>query len=180
MYGRRRYYSRRLARRRGRFEWLRDTFNNAAPSATLNTIDLMANYKTKLGVNVNLPEISIWRLRLKISITIGITGGHASSNDGVLCTVFVDGQDQTVLNQLTHSYDQRDMLYDFQYAYDTLKSADNNTTTTTVVLYKDYDIKTHRSLRSVDDTLFLQLAASGNATINDYSVSVVNLIKVGR
>lgn len=175
----RRYYGRRSrGRRRGRYEWLRDTFNNAAPAA-LNTIDLMANYKSHLGLNVNLPEISIWRLRLKIAISIAVTA-PVHANDGVLCTVFVDGQNQTVLNQLTNSYDERDMLYDFMYAYDTLKSSSDSFSGTTIALYKEFDIKTHRSLRSVDDTLFLQLAASGSAVIDDYSVSMVNLIKVGR
>lgn len=174
----RRFYRRRW-RRRGRFEWLRDTINNASPNATLNTIDLMANYKSHLGISVNLPEISIWRLRLKISITISQAAALAA-NDGVLVTVFTDGQNQTLLNQLTNGYDERDMLYNMMYSSEYAFNTAVTGASSELILYKEFDIKTHRSLRSVDDTLFLQLAASGQTQITGYSVSVVNLIKVGR
>lgn len=139
----------------------------------------MANYKSHLGINVNLPEITIWRIRLKLSVFISVTTAVAP-NDGVLATVFVDGQNQTVLNQLSNSFDERDLLYDMLYATETLKySTDSAAANLFPVLYKEYDIKAHRSLRSVDDTLFLQLASSGTAHITGYSLSMATLIKVG-
>lgn len=175
----RRFRSFRRRGRRTKWLWIRQTVNNAVPSATLNTIDLMFNYRSHLGIQINLPDITIWRIRLKISIII--TGAATvASNDGVLVTVFKDGLNQTVLSQLLNAYDEQDLIYEMLYVTETAKSSTDSTAAGTYVLFKELDIKTHRALRSVDDTLFLQLASSGQTNIVNYSYSMACLAKQGR
>lgn len=169
---------RRRFRRKHHWQWIRNTSNNASPNSTLDNVDLLSNFRTQLGISVNLPEITIWRIHLKISIVITVNNPLISA-DGVLLTVFVDGQNQTLLNQSTNPYDQRDLMYDYLYASQTVQQSSGNLGTQNYVLYKEYDIKSHRKLVSLDDTLFLQLAASGNASIDSYSWSQSVLLKIG-
>lgn len=173
----RRTFHRRFHRPKHKFQWIRSTENNASPSATLNTIDLLTNWRSQLGITINLPDITIWRVRIKISI---IVGGLATvaSNDGVLATMFVDGIHETVLSQLLRPYDQKDMIYDMCYATETLKFSTDNLSPTNICIWREYDIKARRRLRSIDDTLFLQLAASNNATITNYSFSQATLLSI--
>lgn len=173
MYRRRSF--RGVGRRRRRWSWMRSAENNAAPNATLNNIDLMSTWRTHSGISVNLPEIRVWRIKLKISITITVTTAVAA-NDGVLVSCFVDGFNQTAGNQLTSAYDQKHMLYDMLYATETVKQSTDNLATTTVTLFKEYDIKAHRRLGSLDDTLKLQLASSGTAVITGYSFQQSTLL----
>lgn len=172
-----RSYRVRSHKRRHKYQWIRSTENNASPSASLNTIDLLTNWRSQLGISINLPDITIWRVRIKISIIIGGLA-TVSSNDGVLATMFVDGIHETVLSQILRPYDQKDMIYDMMYATETLKFSTDSGTPTNVMLWRENDIKARRRLRAIDDTLFLQLAASGNATITNYSFSQSTLISI--
>lgn len=177
-----RFSRRRSFSRRHRWQWVRETINNAAPNASLDSIDLMANFKTHAGITINFPEMTIWRIKLKLSITITITGGTTTSNDGVLVTAFVDGMTQVPLSQLLNSQDEADLVYDFLYTYKVIGQGFliDSFAAGAVPLYGEYDIKAHRKFRSIDDTLFLQFAASGNAVITNYSLSYAILTKIGR
>jgi len=168
-----------MARRTTHWQWIRETVNNAAPNASLNNIDLMDNFKTHAGITINLPEIVIWRIKLQISIKVTVTS-PAAPNDGVLATVFVDGTNQVLLNQVSNAMDEKDMIYDFLFSYETIAHSDNAIATTTVALYRNMDIRVHRKLSTIDSTLWLQLASSGTAVISLYSYSAAILTRLGR
>lgn len=172
-----RSFRHRSTRPRHKYQWIRSTENNASPSTTLNTIDLLTNWRSQLGISINLPDITIWRVRIKISIIIGGIGAVAS-NDGVLATMFVDGIHETVLSQILRPYDQKDMIYDMMFATETLKYSTDNLSPVNACLWREHDIKARRRLRAIDDTLYLQLASSGNATITNYSFSQSTLISI--
>lgn len=167
----RRHYRRSIMpRRKPRWQWVRETVNNASPNATLNTIDLLSNWRTHAGITVNLPEITIWRIHLKITITISSAAALAA-NDGVLITSFVDGMNATILNQVSNSYDQPDLIYSMLFAGESAMLTGSVGAQTELVLYKEFDVRSHRKLQSIDDTLFLQLASSGQSMITGYSYS---------
>lgn len=152
--------------------------NNAAPNATLNTIDLLSNFRSHGGISINLPEFSVWRVRLRITIIINTVGAIAS-NDGSLETVFVESVNQTAGNAITLPYEQSHMLYDFHPLAESseftgIAAAGN------YVLTREYDLKSHRKLRALDDTLYLQLAASGQATYVNYSICHATLLRMKR
>lgn len=158
-----------------KYQWIRST-ENPAPNPTLNSYDLLTNWRAQMGITINLPDITIWRIRLKISIIIGGLTAVAS-NDGVLTTVFVDGIHETILSQILRPYDQKDMIYDMGYATATVMN-NFSLTPTNICYFKEYDIRAKRRLRAIDDTLWLQLATSGNATITNYSFSQATLISI--
>ena len=173
----RRRYNRRFSGPRRRWQWIRSSENNASPNASLNNIDLMSTWRSHSGISINLPEFVIWRIRLKLSITITVTTSVAA-NDGVLVTAFVDGSNQTATNQLSQPYDQKDLIFDMLYATETVKQSTDSLATTTVTLYREYDIKSHRKLPALDDTLKLQLASSGTAVITGYSFTQSTLVRM--
>ena len=155
---------------------MRENVNNASPNATLNTIDLLSNWRTHAGITVNLPEITIWRVHLKISATISIAAAVAA-NDSILNTVFVDGMNATILNQSSNTYDQPDMLFEHMYLTEYTMLTGNTGAAGEIGLFKEYDIKAHRKLQSIDDTLFLQLATTGQPQITAYSYAASILLK---
>lgn len=175
----RRFIRRSRVRSRHRWQWIRETVNNASPNATLNLIDVLTNWRTHAGITINLPEITIWRIKLRISIIVS-AAGVVAANDGVLVTTFVDGMSQVALNQLTNGYDEPDLIYSFFYVTQYAMASGNTGAAGTIPLYAEYDIKSHRKLRAIDDTLFLQLAASGQTQITGYSYSAAILCKIGR
>jgi hypothetical protein len=168
-----------MARRATHWQWIRETVNNATPNGSINNVDLLDNFKTHAGITINLPEIVIWRIRLQISIKVTVTNPTVP-NDGVLMTVFVDGTNQTLLNQVSNAMDERDMIYDFLSTYEIVSRTDNTIATATAALYRNMDIRVHRKLPSIDSTLFLQLASSGTAVINLFSYSAAILCRLGR
>lgn len=165
-------------RRKSRFEWIHGSFVAATPNATLNNFDLLSGFKTTLGIQVNLPELVVWRIHLRISAVITIAGAMAA-NDGVLHTVFVDSQNQTVLNQLSDPYDQHYLMFDFAYLTETAYQSDIHAAGTYAIA-RNYDIRSHRRLASLTDTLWLQTAASGQATFTSISYVQSVLVKIGR
>lgn len=173
----RRYRRALMPRRRGRFEWNRQSFQPTV-NATLMNVDLLGGFRTAAAISINLPEITIWRIKLRISIKFTLAAAMAAA-DGVLLTVFVDGQTQTPLTQISNPLDERDMLYALLFASETVMTGSSTTGAGTFIMYKEFDIKTHRRLRSLNDTLWLQLASSGQAQITDVSISQATLLRVG-
>lgn len=175
-----RYFRRRssiMPRRKRKWIWIRESVNDPAPaSGTLSTTDLLSTFRTHGGITINLPELTIWRIKLRISITISLAA-TVNENDGVLATVFVDSLNQTMLNQLTNPFDEKDMIYSMMYATKTLSQSTGNSTgaQTNVCLYEEYDIKARRRLRAIDDTLWLQFASSGQASVTGWSYSAAIL-----
>lgn len=168
-----------MPRRPHRWIWVRETTNNASPSATLNNLDFLSAWRTHTGISVNLPEITVWRFKLKISIRVTLAAA-VQPNDGVLLTTFVDSTSQTLSSQLTNPFDQPDMIYEFMYCNETTKMSGLGAAAASAMpLYVSRDIRARRKLRSIDDSLQGQLAASGQAQITHYSYSSAILLKLG-
>jgi len=172
-----RYRTRTLVpRRRNRWQWLRQSYQPTV-NATLMNVDMMGGYRTAAGITITLPEITIWRVRLRISIKVTLAAALAAA-DGVLLTVFTDGQSQTPLTQISNPLDERDMIYRLLYCSEAVMTGSANGAAGTFIMYTEMDIKAHRRLQQAQDTLWLQLASSGQAQITDVSVSQAILCKV--
>ena len=178
MYRNRRTFVRR-SRRRAKWMWVHSIENNAAASPQ-NDIDLLATWRTNLGVTVNLPDITIWRIKLRISIKITIPTVAIDSADAVLATVFVEGTNQaaTILNQSLFPYDQHYLLYDGIYAGEAAEASGIVTVGGDYIVVRNYEIKAHRKLQNLDDSLFLQLVQTGNASLVSYSFQQSTLVLV--
>ena len=160
-------------RRPVHFEWVHDTFNNVAPAA-VNLDDLLGNFKAQYAITANLPDIVIWRLHLKFSCAFTATTG-GSSNAGVLLTCFVDSTKQTIVNQGTNPNDEHYLIYNQLYLTESLMQGP---VVSPFHLYKEFDVKSHRRLVNINDSLLLQTVQTGVAVLTDYSVSVGILLKL--
>lgn len=169
-----RRYRRSFHRTRRSYDWLRQVYQPTV-NATLMNVDMLSGFRTAAGITINLPEITIWRIRLKISLKVTIAAVMAA-NDAVHLTLFVDGQSQTPISQSSNPLDQQDMWWDTIYLTEAVMTGSSTTGAGTFVLYKEYDIKSHRKFKAAQDTIFLQLATTGQPQITDASVSQSILI----
>jgi len=129
-----------------------------------------------------LPEFTIWRIRFKISIRITVTpAGSFGSADGVKLAVFVDDMSDPGSNPVTSPYDEKYMLWDTIYVFETLMSSKGTTsgTSESLALFKDYDIKTHRKIANLKESLLFQIAPMGAVTVQGYAWSQNTLVLLG-
>ncbi len=164
-----------LPRKKPRFEWVHDTFNNVTPAA-VNLDDLLGNFKAQYAISANFPEIVIWRLHIRFSVRVGITTNAA--NDGVLCTCFVDSTKQTIVNQATNPNDEHYLIYKQLYATQVAMNGGTVGSGGAVGLFEEWDVKAHRKLVNINDSLLFQTSFTGSVTPTDYSVSFAALLKM--
>lgn len=148
------------------------------------TIDLLDDWKTANNFSLNLPDIVIWRLHIKISIHYTLSPTTVLANDGMFVAVFVDNiLGSAGLNfQTTELYGESFMVWDKIYVSDFLASAGNSSSSGTL-LYASYDVKSRRKLMNQNETLLLNLSPTGNLTLG--STDAINLtmsclLKLGR
>jgi len=171
----RRYPMRRrsFGRKRHRFLWARETLNTAAPVLPI-AFDLLATWKTANNFTLNLPDIAIWRIHLKISIDFRFTAaGDPLASSGFFVGVYTGPKVAVVAASSLNQYEWQYMMWDKLYASETLKESYSNinvTTTNQQVIYKEYDIKTRRLLTNQDDTLFLTIESEGDASVANGSI----------
>lgn len=171
----RRRFGRQLARRRT--EWARFTKNDVAPNATLNGYELLDSFRNAFGININLPDITIGRLHIRISIGVHISAA-LGPNDGVLIAVAtcdrddISGGTGTVSSPVAEPYDLDYMWWEQLYVSELVQNGGvRPTAATDTVLYRNLDIRSKRKLRGMGETLTVQLVASGNATITGVSLT---------
>jgi len=166
-----RYYRRstRMSRPKRSYDWIRQVYQPTV-NATLMNVDLFSGYRTAAGITINLPEITIWRIHLAISIKV-TTAAVLAANDAVHLTVFTDSQAQTPLSQSSNPLDQRDMMWHTLYLTENLVTGSGDGGAGTFYLYKELDIRAKRRFRATQDTCYLQLSATGQPQITDVSVS---------
>jgi len=173
----RRSYARRMvARRRPRWEFIRHLVQPTL-NATLINFDLLQAFRTNAGISINLPEFTVWRIRLQISIKVTIAAAMAA-NDAVLATVFVDSQMQSPLNRVSNPWDQRDMVFFPLFLSKYATQANQGTAAGTYMMYQELDLKSHRKLHPLNDTVWLQLASSGQVQMTDVSIAHIDLVKM--
>lgn len=175
MYRRRRFAS-TLPRRKARWRWLRQTIN--PPVVAVTNDDVLTHYRANAGITINLPDFTIWRIRIRVSIRITIAAA-AGANDGAIFSVFTDSQSQVPVDQNLNSYDERHMLWTIMpLAKYTTQATLARPAAGTYMMYEEFDIKAHRKLAQMNDTLFVQVVpSSANTTINDISYTASVLLR---
>lgn len=172
---RRRSFVRR--RRPRHWLWVRSNQNSVAgvANASFAQNDLLNVYRTTAGIDINLPEFTIWRLRIRISVHVTVKPVVSyTSADGVLVAVFCDDFGDPGTNPVTSPYDERYMLWDTMYVSEALMTGVNGGSLTDatngILMEKQYDIKAHRRLGNLKDSCLLQIAPTGSAlAITDFS-----------
>lgn len=179
-YGRPRRFRRgfRSTRRRAKWLWVRETISDVSASA-IHNYDLLTQYKADMGITLNLPDIRIWRIILKISIRFHLSPATITASDGFLLSLFVDDSQVFPTNTLLSPYGEMYQTWDQIYMASlwqqgqVLSVATNN-----FMLYREYDVRTHRKLRDFKDTQIMQLVSTGNTVTDEISFTESILLRL--
>lgn len=168
------------------YQWARftsaDTAIKVAPA--FYTEDLLTTLKSEYGFSVNFPDITIWRIHLRISVAIKWTNPVVNlEQNGVVVGVFVDDPAFTLQGVNTHPYMEKFMMYKMCYYSEAMMLGDRIPANgATDFFMKDFDIKTRRRLGNIEDSLILQVGPSGSgvAELDGLSYSGSVLLSLGR
>lgn len=168
-----RRFRRTFRRRKGRYLWVRD-FTQASNPTNPQSFDLLSNYRSQFGVNFMLPDIVIWRIHIKISVSFTIAAFAASQ--GILVALFNEDPNlASIPAALTNQYNERYMMWDMLHLS---PSVIESGVTTTPVVYKEYDIKSHRRFQNQNETLMLQLQGNGITAMTEMFATYSVLLKL--
>jgi len=167
--------------RRRKWQWVREHVDALAPNALVDSFDLLDNFKTNLGLNLNFPDIVIWRILIKISVRFSLAPAIVTAADGVFMSLWTD--DPAIPSSFISTaqpYSEHYMMWDQIYFSEALMNGQTETDLATVPrsVYKQYDVRTHRKLLNMGDTLILQLSATGDATMTEISFTHSTLLKM--
>ena len=167
-----------VARKR-KWLWVRETISTGSPSATINNYDLLTNYKSDMGLTLNLPDIVIWRIIMKISIRFHLNPNTITASDGFLLALAVDDSQVFPTNMLLSPYGEMYQLWEQLYASRSFSEVEVvSSATNSFMIYKECDIRTHRKLRDLKDTQIMQLVSTGNAVPDEISFTHSTLLKL--
>lgn len=178
-------------RRRNRYIWARTQDRVTAivaPPAPTN-YDLLSQYRTASGFILELPDLAIWRIHLKITIRFRFTSTTVQTDTGVGLAIFCDGRQEEIQAALLNffagatssAYTEQFLMWDHLMAgsmalIETLNDVPN--TTNDQFIYKEYDIRSHRRLRNLDETLWMSLSTQGSLSISEFAVTASTLLKL--
>jgi hypothetical protein len=84
-----------------------------------------------------------------------------------------------MLNPVTNPYGESYLMWDNLYGAEQLfQGAGAVNTLGDTVAYKEYDIRSHRKLNNMSETLWLQIAQEGNALTTGFSFTQSTLIRL--
>ena len=169
-----------VRRTRRKYQWVRESISSGSPNGLKNSFDLMGTFKQRMGITLNLPDIVIWRILLKVSVRFDLQPQVFTASDGVLVSVFTDSLPlDPAFNAETEPYAEQYLMWDTLYVSETLIQGNPvSSTSTSNVLYRSYDIKSHRKLANIDDTPILQLVSTGNLLQLEESYTLSMLLKL--
>lgn len=164
-------------RRKAHYQWIRGEQSDTNV-ASLN-FDLLSDYRTVAGINVNIPEFTIWRVRIKISITLTLSPNAYLPSNGIFIGVWVDNFDLTKITAaLSQKYEQKYMLWDKMFQAEQEVQGGSLLANQIPSLYKEYDIKTRRVCPNILETLLLQLTPGGNVSTFSYDMWYLVLLRL--
>ena len=145
--------------------------NDVAPPATVN-LDLLAQFRTTMGQLANLPGFTVERIHLRLNIQM--TESSVAANNGTFIAIWVDSINQVQLAASARPYDQQWLVFDQAY----IGEAKMNGGTTPFYVNRLFDVRARRRIMNISDTLWLQLAAIGTATLAQYSLTMSTLLRL--
>lgn len=75
--------------------WARFVDSNAALSDVEYTFDMLSDFRTSAGINLNLPGVTIGRIRIKIQVRLDLSVVNADAASGVVVGVYTQSQQST-------------------------------------------------------------------------------------
>lgn len=182
-FSRRTTFRRRVRRN---WQWARMTSNDTAVIASPGhyTEDLLSTFKSEYGFSVNFPDITIWRVRLRISVNIRFVAAPVNFESiGFIMGMFVDDPAFTLLGVETKPYMEKYMYYGATFYEEFVEQgAPQVTASGSQFMNKEYDIKARRRLGNIEDTLLMQVGTTGagTASLGGLAWTSSTLLSLGR
>lgn len=183
----RRRFGRGIRRVRRNWQWARTTSNDTAIITLPGHYqeDLLASFKSEYGFSINLPDITIWRVRLRISVAIKWAAAPVNfETGGFIIGVFVDDPNFTIQGVETHPYMEKFMMYGATYYSEAIMQGGREPAAGVIDYFtKEYDIKARRRLGNIEDSLILQVGGTGAGAVvslNGLSWTSSVLLSLGR
>ena len=174
---------RTFVRKPRRFQWARMNSNDPVVINVPGFYqeDLLTTFKSEYGFTVNFPDIVIWRIRIKVSMTFRFPAAIVNDETyGAVVGVFVDDTAFTLQSVGTHPYSEKYMWYENVYYNESVMGgAPAPVANGFGKLVHTFDIKTRRKLQNIEDSLILQVAPVGGlAGMNGISWNSSVLLKL--
>lgn len=161
----RRSYTRGRRRPRRNWQWARVTSNDVTQITAPGHYneDLLSSFKAVYGFSANFPDITIWRVRIKISVGINFVAAPVNfETAGVVCGFFVEDMAFTLQGVETQPYMERFMWYETVYYQEMVaQGAPQLSANANQWIVKSFDLKSRRRLSNVNDTLVMQVGTTG-------------------
>ena len=174
-----------MRRARHNLQWARFTSNDTGtvtpPAAYVE--DLLLTWKTEYGFSVNLPDIVIWRVRFRISISIKFPASIVNPEAyGAVVGLYTDTLGLTQLSVSAHPYFEKFMWYQTVYYSEAVMAGEAQpVANATGMIVKEFDVKARRRLGNVEDTLILNVGPTGGlASAQGLAFSGSVLMNLGR
>lgn len=167
------FYPTRRAAPARRMQWVRE-LQNSVTFPNPQNIDLLNLFRLQFNVAANFPDIVIERVHLTVSARYTITTPGA--NTGICVAMWTDSLQQVQLNAVADPYAQHYMIFDTIYQTEQQMQA-GAVGATGDVAFRRYDVKSKRKLRSIQETLWLQLIPVGAIVATDWAYTMSMLVK---
>lgn len=148
--------------------------------------DLLSSFKSAYGFSINFPDITIWKVIIKISVAIKWAASVPNTEAaGVIVSLFVDDPvSQTLASAGTHPYMERYMYWRAHYYNEAVMMGERAAAANNVdyLVLPEIVTKTRRRFSNIEDTLLLQVAPFGSAiaSLNGLSWSSDVLLSLGK
>lgn len=163
--------------------------NTSSDSSVVNspghyTEDLLVSFKNEYGFTINFPDITIWRVILRISLSIKWIAAPVNFEQaGFILGLFVDDPNFTLQGVESHPYAEKYMYYGATYYTEAIMAGERTiAANNTDVITKNFDIKARRRLGNIEDSLLMQVGTTGSpvASFQGLSWTQSVLISLGR
>jgi len=151
--------------------WARFIDSNAALSELEYTFDMLSDFRTSAGINLNLPGVTIGRVRIRIQVRFDFSVVAGDSASGVTVGIYTQSQQSTAGRLSSASDLTDDYLY---WAWHPLAlegpTLVSSVTTDCLVAF-DIDSKAMRKMDEIGTGLFLNVQSTAATEIDGICVA---------
>lgn len=149
--------------------WARFLDSNAALSELEYTADLLSDLRTTAGITINMPGVTIGRIRFKIQIRLDFSVTAASATSGVVVGVYTQSQQATGGRLSAASDLVDDYLYWSWHPVGMMAPVAGALATDQIYAF-EVDSKAMRKMDEFGTGLFLNVNATGSTEIDEIMV----------
>lgn len=124
---------------------------------------MLANYRNQFAITANLPGMTVMRLHLRLQVHM--TESSVVVNNGAFVSCWVDSTNQAILTATARPFDQQWLIFDELFVGEALQQGG----VTPFMVNRVYDVRARRKIQNVMDTLWIQIATQGTATVVAYA-----------